>query len=1395
MKAKAILFTLLLLAAGITAAGQGTYGIDLDYSPSDKTLLVTITRTGETSLQETVYYRTVNGSALEGVHFTNRAGSFVFQPGDTEKQFTVPEEDVDNIAAPYCLYAVTSREYRIEVTDIGGAVLASGTRTLEYGESYQFKHRYANQLLTDFIYMNGSSPQSHSGVACIDLPYTPPANEVETSGTLKGYVLIDDSYDYSQKAASVSTDALFEGAVPRTRDYLAAIGTKMYATVCFTAKEKYDGYAYIQVLAGDKNASYDTGYDPDESVNDPVKSIYKACFELNSGSSVSSEEYHFFFPHYYDYRNRYAGIYSGGYQANHSEFGSDDNILYTQKFKSGYFAPDAASFLLDPTVTDLTVRFDCGGKDDDTFGYKDLFVIAALQDAQAPQLVDIKVAPGNYAPGFPFYFSLVFDELIVVNSHDNIQFFDTSWGGAHYISGYGTNVLTYGGEIAYNTPADTPFEIEGLNSNTTYLELGIKDMIGNSFSEPISRTFNDKVSIADNVLYSISYVLNGGALPQNYNTSYRYSQRTTLPIPVREGKIFLGWFDNAQLTGTAYYSWPNQMRGNITLYAKWDDDFASGHAGTEEDPYLLDSPHALDLFAANVNNGNDYKNKYIKLAGDITYSHGKDDDENNFTSIDRVFRGVFDGGGYTIRGIRLYAPSASSIGLFGTLEEEGVIKNLKLADARIRGDGLVGGFAGQNRGSIVNCSVAGDVYITANEYGGGIAGDSRGPISGCLSRAQLQRPGTKSSFGGIVGRNYGGSVENCLAVNAAIPMSTQSGAIAGVNQNGGNLIHNYYRNCTLGNSVNTGFGCEGNDTDGARCARLVTSESGITATVAAPATGYSVSGITVYGSTSLRYGGNLYSLAGLDLALNLSHNPAPHGYIFSGYKVSAGSLSGNDTDGYVLAMPDADVTITGYEVDLSQYWGTDSDGTEAHPYIIRDVAGWNLLAQEVAEGRSFSGNYFCLGDDLGPVSTTVGTEGTPFGGIFNGGGHTLTINLTEDGIQYYAPFHYINGATLRNLRVDGSLHSNRANAGGIVGYITGGTVTIEDCVSSVTITSAATGSYGRNGGLAGYVKAGSTAAFTRCVFDGQLLKDGTYGGSYHGGMLGEIENTETQYGVSFTNCLVVPSKFDLNMRSPLAGGSASYVTTTDCYYATDPAGNTFDYSQHCQRARRATLSEALSAVRGSGTALAGGAGSLYADGASWAGMEYYTSGSTVMLGPALGYVVSAVSYNDGSGHAATDNGDGTWSFTMPNADVTLSASFTSEASVQVSAHQATLAGQAHYWATFYHPSWNYSLPAGAQAFILKPDKALYRVGDGGIIPAGCAVVIMADAESVTLTVTGAAAPSVSDNILQGVSADTAKASLATGSQQVHVLGQSGETFGFFEFSGTTVPANKAYYVE
>ena len=196
------------------------------------------------------------------------------------------------------------------------------------------------------------------------------------------------------------------------------------------------------------------------------------------------------------------------------------------------------------------------------------------------------------------------------------------------------------------------------------------------------------------------------------------------------------------------------------------------------------------------------------------------------------------------------------------------------------------------------------------------------------------------------------------------------------------------------------------------------------------------------------------------------------------------------------------------------------------------------------------------------------------------------------------------------------------------------------------------------------------------------------------------------------------------------------------------------------------------------------------------GDSYAQPGATVTLAAASGYVASD--------YASTDvnitESDGVYSFEVPANDVTISATCTAADTFVIPANQAALNGVTKFWATFYHSLGNYQLPDGAMALTMDSNKQLFVVGNGNIVPAATAVVIMADASALdangklVLTETTETATPVEGNKLEGTSAATATTNLVSGTQKVYVLSKVGEDFGFFQFEGT-LNANKAYFID
>ena len=164
--------------------------------------------------------------------------------------------------------------------------------------------------------------------------------------------------------------------------------------------------------------------------------------------------------------------------------------------------------------------------------------------------------------------------------------------------------------------------------------------------------------------------------------------------------------------------------------------------------------------------------------------------------------------------------------------------------------------------------------------------------------------------------------------------------------------------------------------------------------------------------------------------------------------------------------------------------------TTSAQVIISSTSDWDTFATNVNSGTTYSGQTIVLTADI-TITTGAGSSSTnSFKGTFEGGGHTLTLNLTHSsgGDAWIAPFKFINGATIKHLRTAGTITTDGKMAGGIVGD-SWGTSTIQSCRSSVTISSSISGD-GTHGGLVGRVNDG-TLTINDCLFDGSI----TYSGS------------------------------------------------------------------------------------------------------------------------------------------------------------------------------------------------------------------------------------------------------------------------------------------------------------
>ena len=179
------------------------------------------------------------------------------------------------------------------------------------------------------------------------------------------------------------------------------------------------------------------------------------------------------------------------------------------------------------------------------------------------------------------------------------------------------------------------------------------------------------------------------------------------------------------------------------------------------------------------------------------------------------------------------------------------------------------------------------------------------------------------------------------------------------------------------------------------------------------------------------------------------------------------------------------ITNNADKVDFS--W-SESDDT----YTIHTATGWDFFCSLLADNDKgfFDGKTVRLGADIGtaddPVTSMAGGDNHDFTGTFDGQGHTLTVNYDNtDNNVMTAPFSYVDGATIRNLIVDGTISGSAYRAAGIIGETGNTTSHITNCVSSVTIS---------GDRYTGGFSIGGNVAIEGCVFNGKINATNRSGG-------------------------------------------------------------------------------------------------------------------------------------------------------------------------------------------------------------------------------------------------------------------------------------------------------------
>ena len=207
-------------------------------------------------------------------------------------------------------------------------------------------------------------------------------------------------------------------------------------------------------------------------------------------------------------------------------------------------------------------------------------------------------------------------------------------------------------------------------------------------------------------------------------------------------------------------------------------------------------------------------------------------------------------------------------------------------------------------------------------------------------------------------------------------------------------------------------------------------------------------------------------------------------------------------------------------------------------YLIGTARHWIDFAKIVETNES--ANAKMIADvDLGDSQVHIGPQdNTAYKGIFDGQGHTLTVAYVGKSNEVVAPFTRVQGATIKNIHVAGSIKSVFAYIG-VVGIVVGpGKTTISNVWNSATME-INSGSWVQSGAILGGFKSSGDVEISDCLFTGTFTSSyGYYSGCFVG------YNYESG-SISVNNCL---STGTFNMSGPQFHGNY-----TNCYVTSFPA--------------------------------------------------------------------------------------------------------------------------------------------------------------------------------------------------------------------------------------------------
>ena len=606
-------------------------------------------------------------------------------------------------------------------------------------------------------------------------------------------------------------------------------------------------------------------------------------------------------------------------------------------------------------------------------------------------------------------------------------------------------------------------------------------------------TVNAIALIGDATAYSVSGITaySGGGLSHAGTLYYGNDDQVSLTLTndpaYPEPGYEYGYTASAGTLSGTTLTMPDQ---NVTINQDQSVvipiDWEKANAGNATDPYMIYNKDQLDLLATRVNNGTSYYHNKYFQLG-ADIVYTHTTNWNDANSTENNYEAI---GGYHNGNFRSFSGNFDGAGH--------TISGIRIYHVGSGMEHEYLGIFGSTNTNIHDLTLA-DARITGHSAVGGIAGDNNGIITRCRVAPNVAIHTVSNNtvnHGGIAGVSSG-KITYCVS-SAALSIAD---GVSGCTYFGG-IVGRQKQNGFLGNNLAIGV-------------TIPTTSNNYRGTICGDSYEYNQS----YLNNNFYFGCNV---AGVDYAT----------------KVGCWSKDIILNNGATNASPD-------------QFAVNDAH----NEFTILTAKGWEIFCEcllNSAKWNGFSGNTVKLGDNIS-ITRMAGSDTYKFGGTFDGGSKTLTVSYGTEtnpiNEQYAAPLRFVSTATVKDLHVTGNIYTSEKYAAGIVAQ-NSVNLTIENCLSSVTINSSTAGD-GTHGGFVGVTNSGSTTTITGCVFNGSLLGENTI---KCGGFIGWRNGGANIYNSIFDPAQVTVSK----------DGSATFarnkVDTYNCFYTYPFFNSSYDPS-------------------------------------------------------------------------------------------------------------------------------------------------------------------------------------------------------------------------------------------